>query len=418
MKIEQLIKDVAVRARTASRAIYSVPGKKRDTALRTAAKLLVAEKRAIIAANAKDISVAKKSGLASALVERLVLDDKRINVIASALISVASQPDPVGFVDEESKRPNGMRLQKVRVPIGSILIIYESRPNVTIDSAGLCLKSGNSVILRGGKEAFHSNTILASIFRKALKKTGITEDCVQLLGTTDREAILHLVHETDNIDLVIPRGGEALIKYVSENSRIPVLKHYKGVCHVFVDKDADLSMAIRIAVNAKVNRPSVCNSMETLLIDEKLPAKSAVVLMQSLIDAGVKLKGCSKSRKLLPSIGKAHEADYYTEHLSLNANVRVVAGVKEAAAHISRFGSAHTDSIVTRNRKCAEEFISLVDSSSVMWNVSTRLADGGEYGLGAEIGISTDKLHSRGPMGARDLTTYKWVVSGNGQLRK
>ncbi|MBL8028756.1 MAG: glutamate-5-semialdehyde dehydrogenase, partial [Fibrobacteres bacterium] len=280
------------------------------------------------------------------------------------------------------------------------------------------IKSGNSVILRGGKEAYYSNTALASLFKKALKANGISQDCVQLVETLDREAILHLVHETENIDMVIPRGGEALIKYVSENSRIPVLKHYKGQCHVYIDKDADFKMAESIVVNAKVQRPGVCNAMETLLIDEKFPKQSSYKIIKALLNKGVVLRGCPKTVKLCSEVAKASEADYHNEYLDLKANVRIVSGVKAAADHIAKFGSAHTDAIVTKNRKKAEEFISLVDSSSVMWNVSPRLADGGEYGLGAEIGISTDKLHSRGPMGAYDLTTYKWVVIGNGQIRK
>ncbi len=418
MKIDLLAKTISRDAKIASHALYAVRSVKRNRVLLHIARSLLAHKVEIIRQNNKDLIVGRKKGLSEAMLERLLLNEERIAKVANAVKSVAAQPDPVGFIDSEKRLSNGILLSKVRVPIGVVFIVYESRPNVTVDSAALAIKSGNCVILRGGKEAMYSNMILADILRNSLSQCGLQKNIVQLVSTTDREIISLLVKESDNINLVIPRGGESLIRFVTENSKIPVLKHYKGVCHVFVEKDADLHMAENIILNAKIQRPGVCNAMETLLLDNKLPDKSALQLINALLNHGVELLGCDRTRKLSEFIGKAKVDDYYSEYLSLKANVKFVNGVAGAAEHITKFGSAHTDSIVTSNKKKAEEFISLVDSSSVMWNVSTRLADGGEYGLGAEIGISTDKIHSRGPMGAYDLTTYKWVVVGNGQIRK
>jgi len=418
MKLDQEMIALANKARVASTTIYSAPIKIRNQALLTTAQLLKKETKSLLAANRKDLEQAEKSGLSTAMLDRLTMTKKGILGMASAMSSLAAQDDPVGHIDLEKKRSDGLLIQKVRVPLGVILIIYESRPNVTIDSAALCIKSGNAVILRGGKEAIYSNTALAALFKKALKSSGLPESTIQLVKTTDRKAIDILLQQSALIDLVIPRGGESLIKAVTEQSKIPVLKHYKGVCHLFIEKNADLAMAKAILQNAKLQRPGTCNAAETLLIDKALPKRAQLELLETLHQNGVILFGCPESRKLLPAIQKADGTTYYQEYLDLRMSVKIVAGLSESIAHIRKFGSGHTEAIVTQNKIQAHRFLEQVDSSSVMWNASTRLADGGEYLLGAEIGISTDKLHARGPMGAYDLTSYKWVVIGNGHLRK
>ncbi len=417
MNLLQTMESLAKRSRKASRDLYTASTEDKNKALITAARLILLHKNKILVANAIDVRAGKKEGLSSAMLDRLVLNDKRINDMARGLKDVAAQKDPAWHIESEHTRPDGLIIRKVRVPLGSILFIYESRPNVTIDAAGLCIKAGNTVILRGGKEAFHSNRILVEIFREALKKTGLPIDAVLRVATIDRKALPILLNQKENIDLVIPRGGEGLIRMVAENSSIPVLKHYKGVCHVYIDKFADPTMALNIAINSKVQRPSVCNAMETLLIDRALNKKVATSVLKALQAKGVRLIGCAETMKIVTGVTRTELSDYYSEYLNLTLSVRVVDGVEGAIEHITKYGSGHTDAIVTRNRKHAELFMAKVDSSSVMWNASTRLADGGEYGLGAEIGISTDKLHARGPMGADDLTTYKWVVVGKGQLR-
>lgn len=418
MSQTQSVEKLAKNARTASQDIYAASAEDKNRVLRLVAAQLNAQKKKILLANAKDVKAAVASGVSPAMVERLTLSEKRIAGMAQGLLEVASQADPVWRIESEQTRPIGIRLKKVRVPIGTILFIYESRPNVTTDAAGLCLKSGNAVILRGGKEAFFSNQVLVEIFRQALRKVGLAEDSVQRVATTDRKVLDLLLLQDANIDLVIPRGGESLIRRVMERSRIPVLKHYKGVCHVYVDRYADPAMAMNIALNAKIQRPSVCNAMETLLIDNKLNKKVAVTILKAFQAEGVALIGCKETVKLLPGVRAAKDKDYHTEYLNLTMSVKFVDGVTGAIQHIRTYGSSHTDAIVTQNRKNAELFIAQIDSSSVMWNASTRLSDGGIYGLGAEIGISTDKIHARGPMGADDLTTYKWVVVGQGQIRE
>ncbi|OGJ89533.1 MAG: glutamate-5-semialdehyde dehydrogenase [Candidatus Raymondbacteria bacterium RifOxyC12_full_50_8] len=418
MSLENEIASLSRRAKKAAETVYAAPSLVKNRVLHKAAALLIAERKMIATANARDIVAARKAGLSGTMVDRLTLTDTRINTMVKGLREVAAQEDPVGMQYEARTRPNGLHIAKVRVPIGVVLIIYESRPNVTIDSAALCLKAGNAVILRGGKEAFWSNNALVTIFRKALRSAGVATDTVQLVQTTDRAAIPLLVRQTECIDLAIPRGGEHLIRTVMENARIPVLKHYKGVCNVYIDRYADPAMAQRIAVNAKVQRPGVCNAAETLLLDAKLDKKTSARILKALMEKGVTLKGCARSRSLVPGMAVAREADYYTEFLDLIMNVKVVDSVQGAIDHITKYSSHHTDAIVTRNKKRAQEFLARVDSSSVMWNASTRFSDGGEYGLGAEIGISTDKIHARGPMGAYDLTTYKWVVVGKGHVRK
>jgi glutamate-5-semialdehyde dehydrogenase len=334
--------------------------------------------------------------------------------MAKGVREVAALPDPVGKTISEWTRPNGIRIQKVRVPIGVILIIYESRPNVTADAGCLCFKTGNAVILRGGSEAIHSNLAIAD----AMNVPGLPPNSITVVPTTDRAAIDELLQLDDLINLCIPRGGEGLIRAVAEKSRIPVIKHYKGVCHVYVDRDADFDMAEEIVVNAKCQRPGVCNAIETLLIDEKIADQFLPRVAKALAEKKVELRGDDRTRQLVPSAKPATEDDWYAEYLDLILAVRVINGVDEAIDHITKYGSAHSDAIVTRNKATAEKFLREVDSSSVFWNASTRLADGAQYGFGAEIGISTDKLHARGPMGLEELTSYKFVVVGDGQLRE
>jgi glutamate-5-semialdehyde dehydrogenase len=348
------------------------------------------------------------------MLDRLTLTDKRISEMAKGVCEVAALPDPVGTTISEWTRPNGIRIRKVRVPIGVILIIYESRPNVTADAACLCFKTGNAVILRGGSEAIHSNLAIAV----AMNVPGLPPNSITVVPTTDRAAIDELLELDDLINLCIPRGGEGLIRAVAEKSRIPVIKHYKGVCHVYVDREADFDMAEKIVINAKCQRPGVCNAIETLLIDEKIADKFLPRIAKALTENKVELRGDDRTRQLVSNAKPATEDDWYAEYLDLILAVRVVQGVDAAIDHITKYGSAHSDAIVTGNKTTAEKFLREVDSSSVFWNASTRLADGGQYGFGAEIGISTDKIHARGPMGLEELTSYKFVVVGDGQVRE
>jgi glutamate-5-semialdehyde dehydrogenase len=391
--------DLATRSRDAARVLAKL-----DTATKNRLLLAMAdgiEKSAakIKLANAKDLEAGTKADLSSAMLDRLTLNDKRLADIAKGVREVAALPDPVGGIISETVRPNGIRIQKVRVPIGSILIIYESRPNVTVDAAVLCFKTGNAVILRGGSEAIHSNLALA----EAMNVPGLPANAITVVPTTDRAAIDELLKLDELINLCIPRGGEGLIRAVVEKSRIPVIKHYKGICHVFVDRDADLDMAEKIVINAKCQRPGVCNAIETLLVDAPLACTFLPRIEKALADRKVEIR---------------RDADWTTEYLDLIIALRVVNGVGEAIDHITKYGSAHSDAIVTGNKTTAERFLREVDSSSVFWNASTRLADGAQYGFGAEIGISTDKLHARGPMGLEELTSYKYVVTGTGQVRE
>ena len=378
-------------------------------------------------ANALDMEVGAKMGLTSAMLDRLKLDDKRIAAMAKGLREVAALPDPVGRVLDERVRPNGLKLRKVSTPIGVVVIIYESRPNVTADAASLCFKSGNATILRGGKEALNSNLAIARIMIEAAKRTlaAFPEHAIQVVPTTDREAIKELLSLTQYVDLCMPRGGEGLIRAVAECSKVPVIKHYKGVCHVYVDADADLKMAEAIALNAKVQRPAVCNAMETLLVDRKVAGSFLPVMGQRLCESNVKLRADAEAEAILNSalrtphceIKRATELDWFTEYNDYILNVRVVDGVREAIDHINHYGSAHSDSIVTRDEARAKQFLGEVDSATVYWNASTRFTDGGEFGMGAEIGISTDKIGARGPMGLEELTSYKWIGLGTGQVR-
>lgn len=408
---------MAQRARAAGRLLVDAHQDDINTCLKIMAALLDERKAALMAANRKDVALAKKNNLAAPMIERLTITDKVLESMKRGLVEVAALSTPVGQSFEKRTRPNGLEVYKMRVPIGVIAIIYESRPNVTVDAASLCLKSCNSVILRGGSESFYTNQALAAVLSLACKRAGLPRFAVQVVPTTDRKAVDILLRQEDTIDLVIPRGGESLIRAVVEKSRIPVIKHYKGVCHVFVSRKANLNIAIPIVVNAKISRPSVCNAMETLLLDAALADASKRRILEALTEKGVALFGDVATRKLIPGVKRATEDDWRTEYLDLRLAVRVVAGAKEAIDHINTFGSHHTDSIVTESEQEARLFLRLVDSASVMVNASTRFSDGGEYGLGAEIGISTDKLHARGPMGVADLTTYKWVVLGKGQIR-
>ena len=414
MDLKQQIRLLAERSRDASRALAKLDAEKKNSLLREMADSLERSAASIRAANVKDLEAGKKAGLSPALLDRLTLTDKRTAEMANGVREVAALPDPVGTTISEWTRPNGMRIQKVRVPIGVILIIYESRPNVTADAGCLCFKTGNAVILRGGSEAIHSNVAIA----EAMNVSGLPANSITVVPTTDRASIDELLKLDDLINHCIPRGGEGLIRAVAEKSRIPVIKHYKGVCHVYVDREADFDMAEKIVVNAKCQRPGVCNAIETLLIDEKIAEKFLPRVAKALAEKKVELRGDERTRQLVPSAKTATEDDWYAEYLDLILAVRVINGVEEAVAHITKYGSAHSDAIVTGNKATAEKFLHEVDSSSVFWNASTRLADGGQYGFGAEIGISTDKLHARGPMGLEELTSYKFVVVGNGQLRE
>ena len=414
MDMKQQMTALAQRSREAARALAKLDSATKNQLLLAMATGIERAAATIQAANAKDLAAGQAAGLAPAMLDRLALNPARIAEIAKGVREVAGLPDPVGTSIREWTRPNGIQIQKVRVPIGSILIIYESRPNVTADAAGLCFKTGNAVILRGGSEAIHSNLALAA----AMNVPGLPAQGITVVPTTDRAAIDELLKLDELIQLCIPRGGEGLIRAVVEKSRIPVIKHYKGVCHVFVDRDADFDMAEKIVLNAKCQRPGVCNAIEKLLIDESIADAFLPRIATALAARKVELRGDVATRQRVPAVKPATEADWSAEYLDLIIAVRVVNGVGEAIDHITQYGSAHSDAIVTGNRATAERFLREVDSSSVFWNASTRLADGAQYGFGAEIGISTDKLHARGPMGLEELTSYKFIVTGTGQVRE
>ena len=419
MGLQEQMQRIARTAREASRKLAQVSSKQKNEVLGTMAILLEAKRTEINSANQEDLSNAKELELPLAMIDRLTLTQKRIDSMVKGLRTVREFHDPVGEVLKNYSRPNGLQISKVRVPIGVICLIYESRPNVTVDSGGLCFKSGNSVILRGGKEAINSNKVLVRILQEALQKHGLVKECIQLIETTDRSAIPVLLKLGEYIDLVIPRGGEGLIKTVTEQSQVPVIKHYKGVCHVYVDEYADLNMAESISFNAKTQRPGVCNAMETLLVHKDVAGDFLPKIARKLRETyNVELRGCSLSKKLVPEILSATEEDWSTEYLDLILSVKVISSLNEAIDHINRYGSMHSDSIVTENTEAAECFTKGVDSACVFVNTSTRFSDGGEFGMGAEIGISTDKLHARGPMGLEELTSYKYIIRGNGQLRQ
>ena len=410
-------RDIATRARTAAIELASAPAATKAACLRAAAARIRADVDAILAANALDVAAAPGFGLTAAAIDRLTLDAKRVEGIAAGVEAVADLPDPVGEVLEESKRPNGLVVKKIRVPLGVVFFIYESRPNVTADAAAVALAAGNAIILRGGKEAAHSSARIVESMRAAIAASGLPVDCVQLVDTPDREAVGEFLKMDDLIDIVIPRGGETLIRRVCSEARMPVLKHFTGNCHVYVDKAADLAMAKAITVNAKCQRMGVCNAAESLLVHKDVAERFLPDVARALGDYKVEIVGDEATRRLVPTAGPATEADWATEYLGPKISVAVVDSVDAAIDHVNRYGSRHTDSIVTADRAAADRFTSRVDTAVVMVNASTRFNDGGELGLGAEIGISTDKLHARGPCGTKELTTYKFVVTGSGQVR-
>lgn len=427
MMLNEQMTQLARQAKAASRELARLTTAEKNACLLAMAGALEKNSDALKAANALDLDAAASSSLSSAMLDRLKLDDKRIAAMGKGLREVAALPDPVGKILDERVRPNGLKLRKISTPIGVVVIIYESRPNVTADAASLCFKSGNAAILRGGREAMNSNQIIARTMLEAGQAAlaQFPEHAIQVVPVADREAIPILLSLTQYVDLCMPRGGEGLIRTVAECSKVPVIKHYKGVCHVFVDADADLKMAEEIAMNAKVQRPAVCNAMETLLVDGKIANAFLPTIVQRLGEKNVQLRVDAETEAILKSqipnpkskIRRASEQDFYTEYNDYILNVRVVDGVQQAIDHINRYGSAHSDSIVTKNEAHAQQFLNEVDSAAVYWNASTRFTDGGEFGMGAEIGISTDKIGARGPMGLDELTTYKWIGLGNGQVR-
>jgi glutamate-5-semialdehyde dehydrogenase len=418
MTLQDEIKLLAKEARDASRTLAQVPTTVKNALLRGMADALVAASADLMAANALDLQAGREKGLSDAMLDRLRLDEARIGGMADGLREVAELPDPVGEVTGMWRRPNGIQVGRMRIPLGVIGIIYESRPNVTADAAGLCLKSGNAVVLRGGSEAIHSNRAIAEVLKRELAAKGLPSGALQLVGTTDRAAVTELLKQEDSIDLIIPRGGEGLIRFVSEHSRIPVIKHYKGVCHTFVDASADFDMAEKICINAKVQRPGVCNAMETLLIHRDVAAEFVPRIARVLGELGVELRGCTETCALAPGVKPAVEEDWGAEYLDLILAVKVVGSLDEAIAHIQQYSSLHTEVIVTRDYPNSQRFLREINSSVVMVNASSRFSDGQQFGLGAEIGISTTKLHSFGPMGLEDLTTRKFIVFGEGQVRE
>ncbi|MDH3486305.1 MAG: glutamate-5-semialdehyde dehydrogenase [Myxococcales bacterium] len=418
-ELTTLVTDLAVRAKKASRALAIASTDEKNAVLRRAADALRGEPgERVLEANAKDMVAAEEMGISKAMLDRLRLDRKRLDGVAEGVDQVASLPDPVGTLVEERVLDNGLRIAKMRAPLGLIGIIYESRPNVTADAASLCLKSGNTVLLRGGKEAFHSNQAIAKIFVDALRQEGLPSEAVTLLPTTDREATLVMIGLDGILDMVIPRGGEGLIRFVAEHARVPVIQHYKGVCHVFVDSTADQKMALDIALNAKVQRPGVCNAMETLLVDEAVAATFLPKLGQAMKREGVEIHADERAAGYLNGVKRASAEDWDTEYLDLVLNVGVVDGIDAAIEHVAKHGSNHTEAIITEDHEHADRWLREVDASLVLVNASTRFNDGFALGLGAEIGISTTKLHAYGPMGLAELCTLKWVGQGEGQVRE
>lgn len=417
-EIRTYCEELGRRAKEAARQLAQVRGAVKDAALRLAAEHLRSRQMEILEANQQDLARAAELGLTPAQIDRLQLTPKRLEVMAVGLEAVAMLPDPVGQIIEGTVRPNGLEVRKVRVPLGVIFFIYESRPNVTADAAALAMKSGNAIILRGGKEALASNTAIYRILVDCFRQAGLPEHSVQLVQRPERSVVSEMLHLPQYVDLVIPRGGESLIRTVAQEAQMPVIKHYRGNCHVYVDAAADLDMAERIVINAKCQRPGVCNAAESLLVHAAVAERFLPRIAQSLTGQGVELRGCSRTRQILPYVRAATEEDFAAEYLDLIISVKVVEDLQEAITHINRYGSGHTDAIVTRDLEAARRFVAGVDSAAVMVNASTRFHDGYEFGLGAEIGISTDKFHARGPCGLTELTTYKWVVYGAGQVRE
>ena len=418
MDIKNSIRQIAKRALKAARDLAHASTEDKNDVLLKMAQELLAKSDFLIKENAKDLRQAKKSGLSAAMIDRLTLKEATIEAMAQGLREVAALPDPVGKITSMWRRPNGLLVGRMRIPLGVIGIIYESRPNVTVDASALCLKAGNAVILRGGSEAINSNVAVASILQNVLRKSSIPAEAIQVVPFTDREGVSALLQLDEYIDLIIPRGGEELIRAVVAQSKIPVIKHYKGVCHIFVDKDANTDMAVEICFNAKVQRPGVCNAMETLLVHQDIASDFLPRVAKKMRQAGVIIKGCEKTRKIIKNTEAAAENDWYAEYLDLILAIKIVGNIDEAITHIEKYGSLHTESIITENYSNAQKFLNEVNSSTVLVNASTRFSDGFELGLGAEIGISTTKLHAFGPMGLEELTTTKFIIYGNGQVRK
>ena len=404
-------------AKAAARRLAVLSSEDKNQALQLMADRLEAQSAFLIDENQNDLNAAKKAGITGAVLDRIALTSSRVQSMAKGLREIAALPDPVREIVKMWRRPNGLQVGKMRIPLGVIGIIYEARPNVTADAAALCLKSGNAVILRGGSEAHHSNQAIGKVLQAACGETAVPQHAIQVVQSTDRALVHEMLQLESYIDLIIPRGGEELIRAVVANSKVPVIKHYKGVCHVYVDIDAELDMAERICLNAKIQRPSVCNAMETLLVHEAIASEFLPPLIAKYRDAGVEIRGCDKTCALVPGIKKANEEDWTTEYLDLILAVRVVKDMDQAIAHIEQYGSEHTESIITTDYRRSKQFIERVNSSAVMVNASTRFNDGGELGLGAEIGISTSKIHAFGPMGLEELTTTKFIVFGDGQIR-
>ncbi|MBI2152992.1 MAG: glutamate-5-semialdehyde dehydrogenase [Candidatus Rokubacteria bacterium] len=418
MDIREMVEAKARAAKEAARALALCSTKLKNDALFQMARGLEEKGATILEANRGDLDRARSQGHPRAFLDRLTLTEARLEEMAAGLRQVAALPDPVGKTVEVWRRPNGIEIARVRVPLGVIGFIYESRPNVTADAAGLCLKAGNAVILRGGSDALESNAMLATVLAKSVEKAGVPPEAIQFIDTPDRDAVLALLGLDRYIDLIIPRGGEEFVRLVAERSTVPILKHDKGLCHVFVDEDADLAMAVEIAVNAKVQRPSVCNAMETLLVHRAVATRFLPALAPRLLEAGVEVRGCPATRALIPEARPASDADWDTEYLDLILSVKVVENFEEAVAHVRAHGSGLAEAIVTSNYRRARRFTQEVDAACVLVNASTRLVDGGQFGMGAEMGISTSKLHARGPVGVEELTTTKFVVFGDGQVRE
>jgi glutamate-5-semialdehyde dehydrogenase len=417
MNIETTVVEMAKASKTAAKKLARCSSGEKNQALKIIAEKLIQSSEQILEANTQDVKKARENGLSSAMIDRLTITKQVLSAMADGLNEVAGLEDPVGSMDQTWIRPNGLSVSRMRIPLGVIGIIYESRPNVTIDAAGLCIKSGNAVILRGGSEALHSNQALAEVAAMGLAEAGLPQEAVALVPVRDRQAVNVLLQQDEYVDLIIPRGGESLIRFVAENSKIPVLKHYKGVCHVYVDATVDVQMALEICFNAKVQRPGVCNAMETLLVHQDAAEAFLPSMAARFSEAGVEIRGCELTRQLLPDVVAATQQDWPAEYLDLILAVKIVKSMDEALDHIAAYGSGHTEAIVTTDYGRARRFLREADSSVVLVNASTRFNDGGQLGLGAEMGISTSKLHAFGPMGIRELTTTKFVVMGNGQVR-
>jgi glutamate-5-semialdehyde dehydrogenase len=417
MDIKAYMQQLGQQAREASRKLRSISTAQKNAALEAIAQAIDARREALKAENVKDLKAGRANGLDAALLDRLMLSDKVIDTMIDGLCQIAQLPDPIGEITDMRMRPSGIQVGKMRVPLGVVGIIYESRPNVTIDAAALCLKSGNAAILRGGSEAIHSNQALATCILEGLQAAELPEASVQVVETTDRAAVGELIAMPEFVDVIIPRGGKGLIERISRDARVPVIKHLDGICHVYIDKDADVDKAIKVAFNAKTQRYGVCNAMETLLVDDDIAKAVLPTLAKLYAEKGVELRGCEKTRAIIDA-KPATEEDWATEYLAPILSIRIVSDVDEAMNHIAQYSSGHTESIITENFTTARRFLAEVDSSSVMVNASTRFADGFEYGLGAEIGISTDKFHARGPVGLEGLTSQKWIVLGDGTIRE